>query len=83
MAPPNQGRILPAIASAAPELTLALANINLDFTLYKAPAPPEFSGLGNALSKRRREAAEDGHEHIVARSLEGCSKTTCLKLLLY
>lgn len=32
-------------------------------------APPEFRGLGAALTKRRRETAEDGTSHITARKL--------------
>ena len=43
------------------ENTLALANINLDFSLVKLEAPKEFLGLGSTLSsfnlktyKRRR-----------------------------
>lgn len=32
-------------------------------------APPEFQGLGKALSRQRREVAEDGSTHITARKL--------------
>jgi hypothetical protein len=48
---------------------LALADINYDFSLVKCPAPPEYEGLGLALSPRRRREAEDGHIHTVARKL--------------
>jgi hypothetical protein len=63
------GQIQASLFQATQQTTLALANFNLDFTLYKAAAPPQYVGLGSALSKRRRKAAEDGYEHIVARKL--------------
>ncbi|KAL8828606.1 MAG: hypothetical protein Q9191_002486 [Dirinaria sp. TL-2023a] len=55
--------------SAANENTLALANLKFDFSLLKVEAPTEFSGLGNALSKRRKVEAEDGPQHKTARKL--------------
>lgn len=55
--------------SAANENTLALANLKFDFALLKVEAPTEFSGLGRALSKRRRTEAEDGLHHKTARRL--------------
>jgi hypothetical protein len=51
------------------DTTLALANINFDFTLYKVEAPKEYQGLRKQLSSQRVEAAEHGTEHIVARKL--------------
>ena len=55
--------------SASNENTLALANLKFDFSLMKVEAPTEFSGLGRALSKRRRTEAEDGLHHKTARKL--------------
>ncbi|KAF7589905.1 hypothetical protein BBP40_003523 [Aspergillus hancockii] len=58
-----------ALASLSNENILALMNLNLDLSLFKVEAPPEFMPLGNALSSRRREDAEDGLYHRIARRL--------------
>jgi hypothetical protein len=58
-----------SLVSGIQETTLTLANFNFDFSLYKVEAPIEYQGLGNALSKRRRDAAENGTEHVFARKL--------------
>lgn len=55
--------------SAVNENTLALANINVDFSLMKFEAPSEFLALGESLSKHRREEAEIGSTHQTARRL--------------
>jgi hypothetical protein len=47
-----------ALASSTQELTLALANLRFDFTLFKFEAPAEFAALGAALTPARRKAAE-------------------------
>lgn len=51
------------------ETTLALANLNFDFALYKFEPLPEYQGLGECLSRRNRDAAESGNEHVLARKL--------------
>ncbi|PGH07739.1 hypothetical protein AJ80_07944 [Polytolypa hystricis UAMH7299] len=51
------------------ENTLALANLNFDFSVFKVEPPPEYDGLRVALSSSRREAAEDGDLHQTARRL--------------
>ena len=51
------------------EISPALANINFDFTLYRMEAPPEFQGVGSALSRHRKESAESGSAHRTARKL--------------
>jgi hypothetical protein len=58
-----------ALASLSNENILTLMNLNLDFSLYKVEAPAEFMALGNALSPRRREDAEEGLYHRIARRL--------------
>ncbi|KAK0642642.1 hypothetical protein DIS24_g8830 [Lasiodiplodia hormozganensis] len=63
------GKIIGALVHGSQETTLALANLNFDFSLVKVDAPPEFRGLGAALTKKRREIAEDGTSHITARKL--------------
>ena len=57
-------------ATATAANTVALANFNLDFSLYKVVQPPkEFSDVGNALSPTRRQEAESGKVHKTARQL--------------
>ncbi|KAH8167117.1 hypothetical protein CIB48_g1102 [Xylaria polymorpha] len=51
------------------ETTLAQANLSFDFALCKVEAPIEYQGLGQCLLNRRRDAAETGNEHILARKL--------------
>ncbi len=63
------GRITNSLLSGINENTLALANFNLDFALVKLEAPREFTSIGPALSKQRRENAEEGPTHRVARQL--------------
>ena len=63
------GKFMVAAASAAQESTLALANINFDFSLVKMEAPLEYRGLGTALSTKRKREAEEGSTHITARKL--------------
>ena len=63
------GKAAASIISATNENTLALGSFKLDFSLFKYEAPVEFSGLGAALSTRRRADAEDGLHHKTARRL--------------
>jgi hypothetical protein len=51
------------------ENTLALANVTLDFSLFKIQPPVEFTGLRSSLSEQRRVMAEDGLPHQTARKL--------------
>ncbi|OOF93336.1 hypothetical protein ASPCADRAFT_398398 [Aspergillus carbonarius ITEM 5010] len=54
---------------AVAESNIALAHLNLDFSLVKFEAPVELQPLGQQLSKSRRHSAEDGSFHILARRL--------------
>lgn len=63
------GQLTNAFLKSSQETTIGLANINFDFAILKYDAPTEYRGLGEALSKRRRETAEDGPLHITARKL--------------
>lgn len=58
-----------ALTSVSNEVTLAVAQFNMDFTLMKVEAPQEYQGLGSALSPSRREQAEVGLTHTTARKL--------------
>ena len=63
------GRVAVAAASVAQETTLALANINFDFSLVRMEAPLEYRGVGAVLSSKRKREAEDGSTHVTARKL--------------
>ncbi|KAJ5202033.1 uncharacterized protein N7498_006696 [Penicillium cinerascens] len=63
------GKLTAALMSASQENTLALANLNFDFTLMKWEAPTEYRGLGDCLSTKRKRTAEDGPLHVTARKL--------------
>jgi hypothetical protein len=58
-----------ALLSVPNEITVAAANFNVNFSLMKVEAPPEFHGLRDALSQTRRREAEEGVIHITARCL--------------
>lgn len=63
------GKMAASMFSVNNDNTLALGSLKLDFSLIKYEAPVEFSGLGAALSTRRRADAEDGLHHKTARRL--------------
>ncbi|KAJ5627388.1 hypothetical protein N7528_004815 [Penicillium herquei] len=54
---------------AVAESNIALARWDCDFSLVKFEAPLELQPLGKQLSKSRRESAEGGSFHILARRL--------------
>ncbi|KAJ5170054.1 uncharacterized protein N7500_002837 [Penicillium coprophilum] len=54
---------------AVAESNIALAHLNFDFSLVKCEAPAELQLLGKQLSRSRRQSAEDGSFHILARRL--------------
>ncbi|KAK8023567.1 hypothetical protein PG993_011633 [Apiospora rasikravindrae] len=63
------GKVTASIASATQETTIALANANFDMSLIRIEAPAEYKPLGMALSKSKRNVAEDGPAHVTARRL--------------
>lgn len=63
------GQLTNAFLKASQETSIGLAHLNFDFALVKYDAPHEYLGLGEALSKRRKDTAEDGPLHITARKL--------------
>ena len=62
-------KITAALFQGSQETTLALAAVNVDFSLFKVEAPIEYQALGSCLSKERRHLAEDGTQHMTARRL--------------
>ena len=60
------GKITNAAISLANENTIALVNINLDFSLFRCKPVEEFLPVGSALTVRRRQEAETGPTHRTA-----------------
>ena len=58
-----------SLVSAQQKTALSLASGNFDFSLVKIEAPQEYKLVGGNLSKGRRDEAEDGALHGVARKL--------------
>jgi hypothetical protein len=63
------GKLTNSIVHLAQENQASLLNVNLDFSLLRFEAPPEFQTLGAHLSPRRKDAAESGVIHSTARKL--------------
>ncbi|KAK8085458.1 hypothetical protein PG997_006729 [Apiospora hydei] len=63
------GKLSTSLIQGVNENTLALANLNFDFSLVKLQAPIEFQQIGPALAERRRHNAEAGTSHQTARKL--------------
>lgn len=63
------GKISNSLIQGTNENTFALANINFDFSLVSLAAPTEFTAVGTALAKSRRENAEHGALHRTARKV--------------
>src|SRR2546421_2228521 len=63
------GKVTNSLVSASNETSLALANLQYDFSLIKVEAPVEYTALGSALSSKRRCEAEAGPQHKTARRL--------------
>jgi hypothetical protein len=62
-------RIAASAVQLNPEVNFSVFHGNFDFSLYKCEAPVELVPLGERLSKQRRELAEKGPFHILARRL--------------
>ena len=62
----SYGRIQGALTALTQDTTLALVNGNFNFSLVRIDASAEYKGLGAALSRRRRSAAEHGTSHRTA-----------------
>ncbi|EAT87740.2 hypothetical protein SNOG_05349 [Parastagonospora nodorum SN15] len=71
------GRLQAALAAATNEVTVAAANLNFDFTLVKYEAPKEYQPLGGMLSARRKDNAETGSSHKLARQLGALFEGLC------
>ncbi|KAK3333049.1 hypothetical protein B0T19DRAFT_115445 [Cercophora scortea] len=60
------GRIAGSTVSMTNENTVALVNINLDFSLWRCDPAPEFLPIGSALTVGRKKEAETGQSHRTA-----------------
>ncbi|KAI1263177.1 hypothetical protein F5Y18DRAFT_132046 [Xylariaceae sp. FL1019] len=63
------GKIQGSVASFTNENTAALISVNLDFSLFRCQANPEYAPIGTALTIERRKEAEDGQTHRIACTL--------------
>jgi hypothetical protein len=64
-------KVTAALSAVHNENSVALANLNFDFTLVKLEAPAEYQGLGQTISPKRKIDAEEGALHKTARRLAG------------
>ncbi|CAJ0544261.1 Ff.00g035280.m01.CDS01 [Fusarium sp. VM40] len=71
------GKLQAALAAATNEVTVAAANINFDFTLVKYEAPKEFRPLEGYLTTTRKQDAESGKSHVIARRLGALFSGIC------
>jgi len=63
------GKFLTSALTVNTEVQASLASVNFDFALLKVEAPAEYAGVGDRLTKLRKQNAEDGSSHITARKL--------------
>ncbi|KAI1739016.1 hypothetical protein F4680DRAFT_459509 [Xylaria scruposa] len=70
-------RLQASLAQATNEVTVAAANINFDFCLMRFDAPKEYGPLGERLSSKRKQDAEYGESHVVARRLAALFNGVC------
>lgn len=63
------GKFLTSALTVHTEVQASLAAVNFDFALLKVEAPAEYAGVGESLTKLRKQNAEDGSSHITARKL--------------
>ncbi|KAL3450505.1 hypothetical protein BJX65DRAFT_315963 [Aspergillus insuetus] len=66
---PKTQRLGVSAVNAVAENNVSLLHGNFDFSLFKCQVPAELIPVGERLSKHRREAAEAGSFHILARRL--------------
>ncbi|KAI9158181.1 hypothetical protein HJFPF1_06172 [Paramyrothecium foliicola] len=62
-------KLVASLTQATSEVTLAAANLNLDFSIFKFEAPSSYKAFGEKLSLQRKENAEHGSPHTTARKL--------------
>ncbi|PMD20098.1 hypothetical protein NA56DRAFT_627892 [Hyaloscypha hepaticicola] len=62
-------RVSGIVAKFQNEHSMSIITNNVDFTLFKAEVPLEYTGLGATISKLRRNDAEEGFLHRTARKL--------------
>lgn len=62
-------KVIGSALQLSQELTLAVGNLNFNFSLVKVEAPPEYAGLCSVLSFKRKNEAENGDSHATARKL--------------
>ena len=63
------GRVRNSLVMRTNEKINALASLNFDFSLANVQAPRKYNSLGKALSRSRKNDAEDGPTHKIARNV--------------
>lgn len=61
--------MMPNLLSAPMQNSASIVHVNLDISLFKCEAPPEFRPIGSALTQRRKNEAENGKIHEIATKL--------------
>ncbi|ETS76647.1 hypothetical protein PFICI_12034 [Pestalotiopsis fici W106-1] len=61
--------MIPNLISAPMQNSASIVHVNLDISLFKCEAPPEFRPIGSALTQRRKDEAEHGKIHDIATKL--------------
>jgi len=72
-------RLQASLAQATQEFTVAAANVNFDFTLFKIQALPEYQDIATVLSPSRVHEAETGPLHATAMRLGALFEGVCPK----
>ncbi|KAJ3526808.1 hypothetical protein NM208_g11010 [Fusarium decemcellulare] len=73
---PESSNLQAALNAATNEVTVAVANLNFDFSLVKIEAPKEYQDIGSILATARKEDAQNGQAHITARRLGALFSST-------
>ncbi|EHK42004.1 hypothetical protein TRIATDRAFT_185471, partial [Trichoderma atroviride IMI 206040] len=60
------GKIANSLVSVANENTVALVNLNVDFSVFRCHPSPEYLAVGSALTTKRKHEAENGAIHATA-----------------
>lgn len=63
------GRITTSLLAGVIDTTVSLATLNADFSLVRVTVPKEYDVVGNCLSRKRRDDAEEGPFHQATRRL--------------
>ncbi|KAL7913895.1 hypothetical protein GGI35DRAFT_438893 [Trichoderma velutinum] len=60
------GKLSNSLVSVTNENTVALVNLNVDFSVFRCDPSPEYLAVGSALTTKRKQEAENGAIHATA-----------------